>query len=163
VQRRTFAEQTCPLSLKIYEISMTYIIYPNLGQYLFSSWAAVVQKMNIKDCTLTKIALLKLIRRLPNAAPVTDRSWPTDHHPNKEHWIGWLEEYDGPGYYNRRHPSAHRDAAFVYNHLHCPPMLSWVAEHAQVPAKVLREACTAAGPEFNKPRGAAAFRKSCHG
>jgi hypothetical protein len=38
--------------------------------------------MNIKDCTLTKIALLKLIRRLPNAAPVTDRWWPTDHHPN---------------------------------------------------------------------------------
>ncbi len=92
---------------------MTYIIYPNLGEYLFSSLAAAVQKMNIKDCTLTKIALLKLIRRLPNAAPVTDRWWPTDHHPNKEHWIGWLEEYDGPGYYNRRHPSAHRDAAFI--------------------------------------------------
>ena len=41
----------------------------------------------------------------------------------KEHWLGWLSEYNGPGYYGRK--SSHRSAEFVYNHIVCPmPMLT---------------------------------------
>jgi hypothetical protein len=32
----------------------------------------------------------------------------------KEHWLGWLKEYDGPGYYGRK--KRHRSAEFAYNH-----------------------------------------------
>ena len=40
----------------------------------------------------------------------------------KEHWLGWLSQYDGPGAYGRKTRSG-RSAEFVYNHINCPPML----------------------------------------
>jgi hypothetical protein len=49
----------------------------------------------------------------------------------KEHWLGWLSEYDGPGAYCRKTVSG-RSAEFVYNHINCPPMLLWLAEAAGV-------------------------------
>ena len=49
----------------------------------------------------------------------------------KEHWLGWLSEYDGPGAYNRKSWKG-RSAEFVYNHIGCPPMLLWLAEAAGV-------------------------------
>ncbi len=55
----------------------------------------------------------------------------------KEHWLGWLSEYDGPGAYGRKSWKG-RSAEFVYNHIGCPPMLLWLAEAAGVPkTKVL--------------------------
>jgi hypothetical protein len=50
----------------------------------------------------------------------------------KEHWSGWLSEYNGPGAYNRKTRRG-RSAEFVYNHINCPPMLLWLAEAAGVP------------------------------
>ena len=44
----------------------------------------------------------------------------------KGHWLGWLSEYGGPGYYGRK--NSHRSAEFVYNHVVCPPMVLWLAE-----------------------------------
>ena len=44
----------------------------------------------------------------------------------KEHWLGWLSEYDGPGFYNRQ--NAKRSAEFVYNHINCAPMVLWLGE-----------------------------------
>src|SRR6202158_4856670 len=52
----------------------------------------------------------------------------------KEHWMGWLSEYDGPGAYGRKTWSG-RTAEFVYNHIGCPPMVLWLAEAAGVPKK----------------------------
>jgi hypothetical protein len=49
----------------------------------------------------------------------------------KEHWLGWLSEYDGPGAYGRKTRSG-RSAEFVYNHINCPPKLLWLAEAAGV-------------------------------
>jgi hypothetical protein len=49
----------------------------------------------------------------------------------KEHWLGWLSQYDGPGAYGRKTWSG-RSAEFVYNHINCPPMLLWLAEAAGV-------------------------------
>lgn len=39
----------------------------------------------------------------------------------KEHWLGWLKEYTGPGAYGRKNWK--HDAQFVYNHVVCPEML----------------------------------------
>lgn len=45
----------------------------------------------------------------------------------KEHWLGWLREYSGPGAYSRN-VLIGRDARFIYNHGHRAPMLFWLAE-----------------------------------
>jgi hypothetical protein len=56
----------------------------------------------------------------------------------QQHWIGWLSEYGGPGYYGRKRWD--RDAKFVYNHVGCPPMLLWLAEASGVSKPKLDEA-----------------------
>jgi hypothetical protein len=45
---------------------------------------------------------------------------------------GWLAEYDGPGYYGRRVPKTPRSMAYIYGHIHCGPMLLWLAEASGV-------------------------------
>jgi hypothetical protein len=44
----------------------------------------------------------------------------------KEHWLGWLAEYDGAGAYGWKRRGKH--AAFAYNHIVCAPMLLWLVE-----------------------------------
>jgi len=44
----------------------------------------------------------------------------------KEHWLGWLSEYDGPGAYGRT--GQQRDARFAYNHIVNPRMLMYLIE-----------------------------------
>lgn len=56
----------------------------------------------------------------------------------REHLLGWLSEYDGPGYYGRSNWS--RSAEFVYNHFQCAPGLLWLAEAAGVPRFALMKA-----------------------
>jgi len=46
----------------------------------------------------------------------------------KEHWLGWLAEYEGPGAYGRQTDKRGRDAEYVYNHIQCAPMLFWLIE-----------------------------------
>src|SRR6266404_5363261 len=64
----------------------------------------------------------------------------------KEHWLGWLSEYDGPGAYGRK-TSVVRSAEFAYNHVVCPPMVLWLGEASGVPklrvAKARRAAMSA--------------------
>jgi hypothetical protein len=60
----------------------------------------------------------------------------------KEHWIGWLREYDGPGYYGRK--NFRRSAEFAYNHIVCPPMVLWLGEASGVPKKKVLAAKQAA-------------------
>ncbi|MGH1578740.1 hypothetical protein [Planktotalea sp.] len=57
----------------------------------------------------------------------------------KEHWLGWLAEYDGPGAYGRR-GDPNRDARYVYNHIQCAPMLFWLAEASGIEDKLLSKA-----------------------
>jgi hypothetical protein len=115
----------------------------------------------------TAADLLRLIRKLPEEASEANRlAWTLvrrdygdDAVPReqKEHWTGWLRGYDGPGYYGRQNWK--RSPAYVYNHLHCAPMLLWLAEHAGVPRPVLRRAAREtlrAGP--SSPSQAAALR-----
>jgi hypothetical protein len=60
--------------------------------------------------------------------PQSDRLFKSGYSTHKDHWIGWLEEYDGPGYYGRSNWK--RDARFVYQHLNSGPMLVWLCEAA---------------------------------
>lgn len=60
------------------------------------------------------------IRELPADRPkVTPGQW---YRTQKEHWLGWLAEYQTPGGYGRT-PDLSRGAQYAYNHILCPPML----------------------------------------
>ena len=61
----------------------------------------------------------------------------------KEHWLGWLSEYNGPGFIGRKTESG-RSAEFVYRHVVCPPMLIWLAESAGVKRSIVLAAQRAA-------------------
>jgi hypothetical protein len=92
---------------------------------------------------MTPKALSRKIAQLRIKAPITasyERAlvargiWSSEgvwYTTQKEHWIGWLSQYDSPGAYNRKTLSG-RSAEFVYNHINCPPMLLWLAEAAGV-------------------------------
>ncbi len=60
----------------------------------------------------------------------------------REHWLGWLGEYDGPGYYGRK--EKHPSAEFAYNHIVCPPMVLWLGEASGVPNREVLDAKRAA-------------------
>jgi hypothetical protein len=71
----------------------------------------------------------------------------------KEHWLGWLSEYDGPGAYSRKSWSG-RSAEYVYNHINCPPMLLWLAEAAGVSKRhVLTAKRAALSTSLRRPSG----------
>lgn len=77
-------------------------------------------------------SLLIAIRGLPSDAPIQDpRKW---YLTQKEHWIGWLAEYNGPGAYSRQ-IDVKRDAKFAYNHIVEPKMLLYLAKASGVDPK----------------------------
>jgi hypothetical protein len=76
----------------------------------------------------------------------------------KEHWLGWLNEYSGPGYYGRK--NSKRSAEFVYNHINCSPMVLWLGEASGVPSKIVMQAKRAAlSSRPSLPSQCAAIRK----
>lgn len=79
--------------------------------------------------SLSILDLLIAISRLPEDRPANSSGkW---YRTQKEHWIGWLFEYNGPGAYGR-HTQQGRDAKFVYNHVVEPRMLLYLAKAAGV-------------------------------
>lgn len=60
----------------------------------------------------------------------------------KEHWIGWLKEYDGPGFYNRKNQTG-RDAKYIYNHIMCSPMVLYLPEALGVSQTLIKKAFNA--------------------
>lgn len=107
---------------------------------------------------MTPRSLARQIQKLSSEGPETDRltaalspggparlPW---YSTQKEHWLGWLAEYDGHGAYGRKTLKG-RSAEFAYNHIQCAPMLLWLAEASGVAHLVLRRAAAAvlaAGP-----------------
>jgi hypothetical protein len=78
----------------------------------------------------------------------------------KEHWLGWLSEYDGPGAYDRKSRTG-RSAEFAYNHIGCPPMLLWLAEAAGVSkTKVLAAKRSALSARRNRAPHCAMIRRA---
>lgn len=108
--------------------------------------------------------LRRLILRLPERQPLTDdyeaeRTVSVWYRSQQEHLAGWLEEYNGPGAYNRKNPSI--SSKHFYNHLRCAPGLMWLAEALGEDPEVLRAGISdvrAAGP--NPSSQCAAFRRS---
>ena len=92
--------------------------------------------------------LRQAILDLPTRQPVTDRLerdkergtkygrvW---YGSQKEHWLGWLFHYEGPGFYGRQRWD--RTAEFVYNHINCAPMVLWLVEASGVDTALVRRA-----------------------
>lgn len=91
---------------------------------------------------MTVTELRRAIKRLPSDPPVHNpRKW---YRTQKEHWIGWLNDYDTPGAYNRKTTSP-EDAQGVYNRIVEPKMLLWLAEAAGVDPSKVGEAKRQAG------------------
>lgn len=117
---------------------------------------------------MTPLVLRAHIKPLPEYLPQTkaleevlsegvgyNRAW---YRSQKEHWLGWLAEYNGPGAYGRS--NAERDACFIYNHIQCAPMLFWLSEVLETPTDILNETFDAvvAAPNRGAQR-CAALRK----
>ena len=111
---------------------------------------------------MTPRALKARIRPLPEAVPRHRdqeqaigvgvgfaNAW---YRSQKQHWMGWLGEYDGLGAYGRQ-TGQPRDARYAYNHIQCAPMLFWLAEALNADAAQLDKAYAAVLDA--KPRGAA--------
>lgn len=99
---------------------------------------------------MTPHQLRNHIRALPEHQPRTialeaatqigtghDNAW---YRSQQEHWLGWLREYGGPGAYGRSDVTSQKDAAYVYNHIQCAPMLFWLAEALDMPETDLQRA-----------------------
>jgi hypothetical protein len=85
--------------------------------------------------------LLRAVRRLPATAPQSDKLSKGGYETHQDHWIGWLKEYDGPGYYGRSDWSV--DARAVYQRLANGHILVWLNEAAGANPKQIRAAITA--------------------
>lgn len=91
---------------------------------------------------MTIAKLVQAIRRLPADVPVEQVGvW---YRTQKEHWLGWLSEYHGPGACNRS-TRIRRDAKFAYNHIVEPKMLLWLVSAAGINRARLKAARAAAG------------------
>jgi hypothetical protein len=123
-----------------------------------------------RKSTMTPRGLRRKLQLLKDRPPITTAfeqaltkqgAWSSEkvrYKSQKDHWLGWLSEYDGPGFYGRKTGS--RTAEYAYNHIVCPPMVLWLSEASGVDkslvpqpsaqrSKLLR-ACRARAPKFVK-------------
>jgi hypothetical protein len=99
--------------------------------------------------------ILAVIGNLPADAPYARRGgW---FGSTKEQWLGWLREYDTPGYYNRK--GTGYDAKFAYNHMLNHEMLLWLLEAAGLDKETLAAARTAADHAKSAAQKAGSVRK----
>ena len=82
------------------------------------------------------VELLIAVSRLPEDRRRKRDAW---YVSQKEHWIGWLYHYNSPGAYNRKIVDG-RDARFVYNHIVCPGLLTYLADKGGVARNLVQEA-----------------------
>jgi hypothetical protein len=93
------------------------------------------------------LEMLTAVRRMPSTMPQSERFYKSGYDTHKDHWVGWLGAYNGPGYYSRS--NWERDARYVYQHLNCGPMIVWLNEAAGERQTTIRAAIAAmlrAGP-----------------
>jgi hypothetical protein len=104
---------------------------------------------------LTRTALIGAIKKLPTGAAVTEGF---EHklrasgvlndgraeRTQKEHWLGWLGEYNSSGAYNRQRWEENARAEQIYNRAVNPAMVLWLGEAAGVPEVTVKSAANAA-------------------
>ena len=87
--------------------------------------------------TVSIAQFIRVINTLPSDKPkITPGRWYTTQ---KQHWLGWLKYYHGPGGYGRK-SATRRDAEFAYNHIVNYLMLLWIIEAAGVDPKLVKTA-----------------------
>jgi len=86
--------------------------------------------------SLEIVELLIAVSRLTEGRRTRRSVW---YESQKEHWIGWLFHYNSAGAYGRKVTSG-RDAKFVYNHVVCPGLLTYLAGAAGVSPTLVRKA-----------------------
>ena len=91
----------------------------------------------------------------PDAPRARPGKWFKTQH---EHWLGWLDEYDGPGAYGRSTP-APEDALSVYNRIVDPEMLLYLASAAGVDSDVVGRARHSAASASTKRQAAGRVRR----
>jgi hypothetical protein len=105
----------------------------------------------------TSIAtFIAAIKSLPSDEPeVRPKVWYTTQ---KQHWLGWLSEYHGPGAYGRR-SQTRRDAEFAFNHIVEVAMLLWLIEASAVDSGLVAAARKAATKGKSLNQKSAAVRR----
>jgi hypothetical protein len=88
------------------------------------------------DDTTEIVELLIAVCRLPEGRRRRRNVW---YESQKEHWVGWLFHYNSAGAYNRK-TTRGRDAKFVYNHVVCPGLLTYLADASGVSRRLVIEA-----------------------
>ncbi|MFT3714786.1 MAG: hypothetical protein QM774_02235 [Gordonia sp. (in: high G+C Gram-positive bacteria)] len=103
------------------------------------------KRPEVRTGDITVDDLRSLVKELPAAQPITDEyeARTADLRRGfsgrqKEHLLGWLDEYNTSGAYGRKNPSTSGKA--FYNHFRCEPGLLWLAEALGEDAGVLRAA-----------------------
>ena len=99
---------------------------------------------------------MRAIQKLPSdKSKATTGKW---YLTQKEHWLGWLGEYGGPGAYGRK-GGKNQDAEFAYNHIVEYRMLLWIVEAAGVESKLVKRARAIVDEQKTMPTNSAAIRK----
>ena len=99
---------------------------------------------------------IRAIRRLQSDKPFIDRrKW---YATQKEHWLGWLGDYHGPGAYGRR-TGTKRDAQYAYSHIVEPKMLLWLIAAARVRPALVGAARLSASKATTLPGKSASIRR----
>jgi len=107
---------------------------------------------------MTPQTLRRKIAKLPEAAPITEqfereivrrksRAQKAWYSSQKEHWLGWLREYDGPGFYDRQ--TWEVTAETVYNRVVNSAMTLWLGEACGCPKAQVEAAAKAASKAGN--------------
>lgn len=107
------------------------------------------------DRSLDIAELLIAISRLPEDRRRKGDTW---YESQKEHWVGWLFHYNSPGSYGRKVTSG-RDAKFVYNHIVCPGLLTYLADASGVARGLVREAKRVSATGGTEMQRSAAIRR----
>ncbi len=108
------------------------------------------------QASITIRDLLAIIRTLPSDSPVKD---PTKWYlTQKQHWIGWLSDYGGPGAYGRK-TEVKRDARYAYNHIVEPKMLVYLAQASGLKRSLLLAAMRVLARRQTLMEKSAAIRK----
>ncbi len=82
------------------------------------------------------VELLIAISRVPEGPRRQRGVW---YKSQKEHWIGWLYNYNSPGAYSRKVTSG-RDAKFVCNHVAYQGLLIYLADASGVSRQLVQQA-----------------------
>jgi hypothetical protein len=93
--------------------------------------------------------LLNAIRKLPPTKSLRGKS-------HKEMWLHWLTKYGDPAY-GRVNPN--RSAEYIYNAVHLPAWIIWLAAASGTSPQLLRKATGAINPTQSRQTQGAAVRR----